>query len=162
MYGEELKEIYGQPTLGPWNLSHVRTWPFLRVLWPLRETVGSEQWGSFEEVLRNRFQFDTTLRFLDVKLPDQQALCCFQLSLGEFEGPLGWGTIGRCLPLASLASSHLTRCFLERPTWGLPLTSLSSSSSSSARAPGTCVILRIGRIAMTYKIKAGVKNRMPK
>ena len=92
MYGEELKEIYRQPTLGPWNLSHVRTWPFLCVLWPLRETVESEQWGSFKEVLRNRFQFDTALRFLDVKLPDQQALCCIQLSLGEFE--LRWGTPG--------------------------------------------------------------------
>lgn len=92
MYGEELKEIYGQPTLGPWNLSHVRTWPFLCVLWPLRETVGSEQWGNLEEVLRNRFQSDTALRFLDVKLPDQQGLRCVQLSLGEFE--LGWGTPG--------------------------------------------------------------------
>ena len=92
MYGEELKEIYGQPTLGPWNLSHVRTWPFFCVLWPLRETVGSEQWGTLEEVLRNRFQSDAALRFLDVKLPDQQGLHCVQLSLGEFE--LGWGTPG--------------------------------------------------------------------
>lgn len=118
MYGEELKEIYGQPLL----FQSVTCENLAISPCPLASEGNSRKWTvrCFEEVLRNRFQFDTTLRFLDVKLPGQQALCCFQLSLGEFEDPWAGGTIGRCLPLASLASSHLTRCFLERPLEDCP------------------------------------------
>lgn len=80
--------------------------------------------------MRHRFQLDTAMRFLGIKLPNQPALCCVQSSLGELE--LRWGMPGlghrwEVPPLASLASSHLSRCSPEHPTWEAP------SASSTCR-----------------------------
>ena len=81
---------------------------WLCVLWLLRGTV-----VRGEEGLEHRFQLDTAMRFLGIELPNQPALCRVQSSLGELA--LRWGTpaLGHrweVPPLASLASSHLSRC----------------------------------------------------